>query len=143
MKLRVLILALLILVMSVGSVFATDSQNILQNVEGTYSIDYHVRGSYLDVLKKCYGDKIIIKDGCLNGWLLNVENIAKSANDEYIVTCTYLLKGFGTPPPMVEAKLFIKLSDSGFAQKIDYQEFSSTGCPNGEWKTTMTFYKLN
>ena len=143
MKLRVLMLVICLIFIFQGISLASDYQKIMQTMDGIYSVDYHVRGQHLDILKKCYGEKVIIKDGHLNDWTLNVENIAKSASDEYIVTCTYLLKGFGAPPPMVEAKLFIKLSDNEITRKIEHQEFISSRWPNGEWKTTMTFYRLD
>ncbi|WP_021168787.1 hypothetical protein SOV_04970 [Sporomusa ovata DSM 2662] len=118
-----------------------NNQDIMQLVNGTYSVDYQVRGRYLDLLQKAYGNEIIIDDYKLNGWKLYIENIVKASDTEYIVTCTYLAKGVSFPPPMVEVKLHVYLTNEGKVQKIEHNSFVATRWPNGEWKTNMVFYK--
>lgn len=126
---------------TIGNAQEVNSQNITQIASGTYSIDYQVRGRYLDSLQKAYGNEITIERDRINGWKLSVENIVKVSDTEYIITCTYLMKGISYPPPMIEAKLLIYLTDDGNVQKIDHKSFEATKWPNGEWKTNMIFYK--
>lgn len=144
-KFRLLCLIIIFIISFVGCAFANEqninSQNILQHLNGTYSVDYQVRGRYLDSLQKAYGHEISINDNRLNGWPLSIENIIQSSNTEYIITCTYLLKGTSSPPPMIEAKLFVYLSDEGNIHKIEHKSFHAVRWPNGEWKTNMIFYK--
>lgn len=126
---------------SYSTISQNASKNIIDTINGEYAVDYQVRGSYLDSLHKTYGDKIIIKNGYLNDWKLHIENVVKASNNEYIITCSYLLKEASYPPPMVESKLLVYLSDDGNVQRIEHKIFASTRWPNGEWKTNMIFYK--
>lgn len=116
-------------------------EEIVQALNGNYTVDYQIEGSYLDILKNIYGSEIHIVNGKFNGWRLQIDDIVKMSNDKYVVNCTYLLKGKGTPPPMVEARLIIELSDDKIVYIINHQHFLSKKWPDGEWKTDMILYR--
>lgn len=114
----------------VNSAATSNSTDIKRVIEGSYTVDYQETSRVN--LQKIYGEKIVIANGRLNNWNLDIENIIKVSNSEYIITCSYLLKGAGTPPPMVEAKLLVNLSTDGRVQKIEHKVGG---------KTDMIFYK--